>query len=88
MGVSQRGEAGQVNGVGLLSGGLQLLEDLLHAHGVPDKDRVGEKCEGADLVHDLFVVAGTEGSLVGEEEPAGELVARLASAELELDAVS
>jgi hypothetical protein len=53
---------------------------------VPDHHRIGQQTEARGLVHDFLVVANLKRPLVREKEPPGELMAALASVELELDA--
>jgi hypothetical protein len=53
----------------------QLLDNVGDFERVPIQDRVGHQAEAASLVHDLLVVSRREFSLVGKENPAGELMA-------------
>ena len=85
MGVKQRRHAGEILVIHRVTSAPQLLNEMPDLHGVPHQHGVGQKAQAARLVHDLRVVAGAEGALVGEEQPFGEAVAVLASIELEVD---
>src|ERR1700756_2168084 len=52
---------------------------------VPDQDGVGQQAEAARLIHDLLVIAGAEGAVVGEEQPLGQGMAEFTAIELKLD---
>ena len=86
--MGQRRDAGEVLVAHRMAGGTELPGDAAHVHGVPDQHGIREQAEAAGLVHDLLVVAGAEVALVGEKDPSGEDVAKLAAVELQLDGLA
>ena len=68
--------------------GPQLSDDAVDVDGVPNEHGIGKQAQATRLVHDLLVVASTERALVGEEQPSGETMAKLAAVKLKVDATT
>jgi hypothetical protein len=79
-------------GQGFLIDVLPLLPDLFHnviyLDRVPVQNGVGHKTETTGLVHDFFIVTGGKFTLVGEEDPAWQLVPLFALIQLPLNSTS
>ena len=82
VGMRQWRGAGQILVLHLVSGGTELIDDASDMDGVPDQHGIGEKAEATGFVHHLLVVAGAEGTPIGEEQGFGEDVAEFAAVEL------
>ena len=62
----------------------KIFHDVIDFDRVPIKYGVGDKAQAACLVHDLFVIAGGEFTLVGKENPSRQFVPIFALIELPL----
>jgi hypothetical protein len=71
-----------------LATGSEPGEDLGHADRIPDQHGIGEQTQTAHRVHHLLLVVCPKDTLIGEEEPTGEPMARSPTVELQLGTAS